>query len=450
MIDLDLVPPTRPAGTGRRYPATPRVTRPVAIAALVLTVLLALGGASPAVSRLRLVLTVGGSVAAAAFAVGPTALFTAMWGSDPNGPSQLRRYALAKGSPKWMVQAPQNVQGLYLAEAAQVLIASSGTGPDVAFIDAGTGRTLWRSTGVNSGPTAVTDTGVLSVLTDGDGNDAAVGRRAELRMADLRTGRTLWSRDIPPDAYLSTSEPALGPPTRAVLVTTAGRATVLDLADGTEVGTADLQLLMQGQSSDGTDDLTELTSIDNRLYVLRRVAGVLSISAHSGDDLRLRWRVTGHRYGALTGCGDVVCINSEDTISALDVRDGSLRWTDRSRNFGFALDVPGARPHPHRVLATSHDKPELTVLDAATGELRQRLGDGKLVNGLVLRSDTVTPNRTWVTVVDADGTFHTVGALELDSTDNCSGAGEYLACPTPAGPPSVWQVRGPARGARPG
>lgn len=414
------------------------LSRRTAVVALVLIVLCTLGGAAPAAPRLSQVFTVPGSVVPAAFTLGPTALFTAIGDSSRNGRSELRRHALSRDSPQWTVQAAQNVGGLFLVEAAHVLIASSRDGPDIAFLDADTGRALWRSSAGNVHFIAITDTGVLSITSADDSADLPFGTNARLRMADLRSGRTIWSRNVSSIGYLSAGEPATASPSRAVFVTTAGRGTVLDLADGSEVGNADLGVRLAAPASDERGDLTELTMIEDRLYVLRRVAGSTSISAYSGDDLRVRWRVTGVPFGALLSCGVVLCIKSENTITALDQRDGSLRWTDTTRSADFASNASSAR---HLVLITSHEEVELRVLDAVSGRLRQRLGTGRSVGGLILRSDPAAPDRSWVTVADADGTYHTAGAIEIVSASECSAVGRHLACPGAGGMPSVWRVR---------
>ncbi|HYN96127.1 MAG TPA: PQQ-binding-like beta-propeller repeat protein [Pilimelia sp.] len=444
MIDLDLPPPAPAAGAPRPRLA-PGVGRPAIAAALLLAVLLTLGGAEPAAPGLRLVLSVGDDGAALAYAVSTTALFAVVPGSQPDSRSELRRYALSEGSPRWAVRAPHSVQGLLLAEAAHVLIATSGGGPEVSFLDADTGRVLWRMPAVDFDRTAVVDTGLLSVITDRGGGDAGVGGSAELRMADLRTGRTIWSRAFPSIAHLGTGEPASGPPTRAVVVTSAGRATVLDTADGAELGGADLGVRLPVQPGDGRGDLTDIMSIDNRLYVVRRVGGATSISAYAGDDLRLRWRVTDQPYGILSACGPVLCLDTGDAIVALDARDGSQRWTDTSRAVAVAVDAPDARAF----LVASTESGALDVLDPATGRVQQPLGDGRVVDRLVLRPDKLAPGRTWVAALDADGAFHGLGWTDIGAADGCDAAGRYLACATESGTISVWQLpAGVAGGAR--
>lgn len=85
--------------------------------------------------------------------------------------------------------------------------------------------------------------------------------------------------------------------------------------------------------------------------------------------------------------------------------------------------------------------PESAILDARTGAVRRKLGRTYAVGGMELRTDTEVPERTWVGVTGpGDGVVHTVGSVQTEMPYGCTVEAPYLACPTAAGPTTVWRI----------
>jgi hypothetical protein len=87
------------------------------------------------------------------------------------------------------------------------------------------------------------------------------------------------------------------------------------------------------------------------------------------------------------------------------------------------------------------ENPETAILDARSGAVRRKLGRTFTMGRLELREDRRVPGRTWVAAADpADGTVRTVGSMQTGAPYGCVASGQYLACPTTAGPTTVWQI----------
>jgi hypothetical protein len=73
--------------------------------------------------------------------------------------------------------------------------------------------------------------------------------------------------------------------------------------------------------------------------------------------------------------------------------------------------------------------------------VRRKLGRTLTVGRLELREDSKIAGRTWVAKADpTDGTVHTIGSMQTGAPFGCTASGQYLACPTSAGPTTVWQI----------
>lgn len=432
MIDLDLTPP-RPAA--RRAVAAPLPTaRPMAAAAVLLVLLVTLGGSASPRPNLTPVRALG-DLAAGQVALTPQALFTATPGGEPDSASVIRRYALPDGSRQWATGARYSVRRLQLSSSGDILVATSGQGPELLFLDAGTGRALWRSNTPNTLMLSLTATRVLLISNDAGGGGAL------LRLADLRTGAVVWSRRVPSAARIETGGPSGGPVTRIVVVSADGRASVLGFADGTERAAADLGVQLLPFENDGRSDYADVTAVDDRVYVARRSGGDTTLAAYAVDGLRLLWRVGGREVGQLSGCGGLLCLTGERALTVLDKRDGSVRWTDPRWRFGLDDPLSDGRAGPSRVLALGRqDDREAALLDAATGRVVRSLGQSRYVGALVLRADTRIPKRIWVSVGVPGGEPHLIGSLDNAGPYDCAAAGEFLACPTSSGVTGVWRV----------
>jgi outer membrane protein assembly factor BamB len=423
LIDLDAFPRADADAAASR----PRlsVPRPLLVLALLVAVLLTQAAAGPPARTMRPILAAGGT-AAAAFTLGPDALYTAAFGPNPNSESGVRRYALPGGEQLWATSLPQNVQNLTLDGG--VLLARSGAAPEMTFLDAADGKVLWRLEEPNA--SVVTLTGGRALLRLDEGN------RTELRMTSARTGETVWSRVIEEVGQILNDDLYSADPDRIVALGADGHVTTLQFADGSVLGEGELSVRLPVES-DGTfqGDFVGVTVTGDQLYMSRRDQGQASLTAYRLPELTRRWRTTDGPTGFVHDCGPVLCISDTRWVSGLDPSDGAVRWSDPAWSNAFQ------QGNGTLLAFDQQEVPESAILDARTGQVRRRLGRTYSVGGLELRTDTRIPGRTWVAAVDPlDGTVHTVGSMETEAPYGCTANGRYLACPTTAGPTTVWRI----------
>jgi hypothetical protein len=425
LIDLDAAPPG-PAETGNR-PRT-AVPRPARVLALVALVLAAMGASVVPPRGIERVLSSGGT-AAAAFALGPDALYTAQFGANPSAASLLRAYRLSDGARVWSRALDQNVQGLDIDPAARVLMARSGTDLRTAFLDADTGALLWRTAEPDS--TVVTLTrGRALIRTD-------LGPLAtSLRMVDARTGRTWWTRTIDPAAELGPDELYGDAPSRVVAVGATGSVTVLDWAGGAVLSRGDLHVNIGVAATPPLPpDTVAVSMVGDRLYVSRRRLGGTSTTAYSTVPLAEVWTAAGGPVGQVTDCGPVLCVTDTRWVSGLDPATGAVRWADPDWSAAFRYGAG-------RLFAfDQQETPQAALLDAATGTVISRLGRTSFLGRLTLTTDDRAPGRVLVGESGrTDGTPHPVGAVAGVVAYACVVRDRYLACPTEPGPTTVWEV----------
>jgi hypothetical protein len=427
IIDLDVAPP--------RIDAKPRslrsrlaVLRPFLLLGA-LGLALTLGAAAPPANRMAQVLSAEGT-AAAAFVLGPDALYTAQYGNNPNSESAVRGYDLATGALRWAAAVPQNVQNLEIDPRSRVLMARSGTEPKITFLDAGSGEALWRIEAPN---TSVVRLAGGAVLMRTDLTEA----RTSLRLADARTGRQIWARTVDPAAELGPDDLHGEAPSRIVAIAATGEVTVLRWTDGAVLSEGNLlvRLPVEADYNSGVSDFTGVSTVGDRIYVSRRDNGRASMTAFSTVPLVQLWRAGGGPVGSVFDCAAVLCVADTRFVSGVDPADGAVRWTAPEFSSAERYDAS------YLFAYDQQENPQSAVLDAATGKVLHRLGQTVRVADLLLRSDTVIPGRAWVAVVDpADGATHTVGSVNTGAPFGCDVRGAYLACPTTPGPTVVWRV----------
>ncbi|MEU8608490.1 PQQ-binding-like beta-propeller repeat protein, partial [Actinoplanes sp. NPDC048791] len=382
--------------------------------------------ATPPARTMEPILAAGGT-AAAAFTLGPDALYTASFGANPNSESGIRRYALPGGEQLWATSLPQNVQNLTLD--GSVLLARSGSAPRMSFLDATEGKVLWTLNEPNA--TVVTLSGgraLLRIDTDDGGT--------ELRLASARTGATIWSRMVAGVGEILNDDLFTDRPDRIVVLGVDGQVTTLQFADGSVLGQGELGVRLPAEP-DGTlsADFVGVTVSGDQLYLSRREQGRASLAAYRLPQLTRRWRTEGGPTGFVHDCGPVLCIADSGRVSGLDPSDGSVRWSDPAWRNAFRLGEGTLLAYDQQ------ENPESAILDARTGAVRRELGRTLSVGGLELREDSKLAGRTWVAVADGgDGTVHTVGSMQTGAPYGCMVRRPYLACPTSAGPTTVWQI----------
>ena len=425
LIDLDVMPPRPPAEPAPLRERL-RPPRPAIVLAVLIAVLLTMAGAVPPEPAMIPVLSAGGT-AAAAFELGPDALYTASFGQNPNNESGVRRYDLRTGVPAWAAAVPQNVQALTLDAESGVLLARSGSDPRMTFLDAAGGDLLWHLE--SPGTSAVVLAGGRVLLRTDRGRDM------ELKVADARTGAALWQRILDGRSELRDDAFGAGPPRRIVVVGHDGHVTSLDFADGRVLGEGDLGVRLPAESGgSGLPDYAGVDVAGDRLYVSRRADGRVSLSAYRLPALTLDWRATGGPVGTVYDCGPVLCISDTRWVTGLDRADGSVLWSDPE------WVAAGATRDGRLVASTQAENPEVVELDPFSGKVLRRLGHTYFVGDVQLRGDTKIAGRTWVSVTGSDGAARTVGSLDTAAPYGCEAEGAYLACPTTPGPTGVWRL----------
>ncbi|MGA5304073.1 PQQ-binding-like beta-propeller repeat protein [Nucisporomicrobium flavum] len=426
LIDLDLAPPHAPAEPAplRRLPVPGRIPRILGVLAAVLLTMTAAVPPAPALDR---VLSAGGT-AAAAFTLGPDALFTATFGQNPDSEAGIRRYDLPGGTQAWATAVPQNVQSLSLEPQSGVLLARSGSDPRMVFLDAADGTVLWRL--AEAGTSAVRLTGGRVLLRKDVPPD-----RMELKLADARTGTPLWTRMLAGYSELRDDTVGAGPPRRLYVIGYDGHVTTLNLADGRVLGSGDLGVRLRAEYNSDTDlDYTSVDVSGDELYLSRREGGRVSLAAYRLPALSPKWQVRGGALGTVYACGRILCMSDGHRLNGIDPDDGSLLWT------APAWSSAGLTPDGRLVAATWAEDPETAEIDPASGAVLRPLAHTFFVGDVELRGDTKLTGRTWVSITGGDGAPHTVGWLDTTAPYGCEADGPYLACPTIAGPTGVWRL----------
>ncbi|GAA3912598.1 outer membrane protein assembly factor BamB family protein [Actinoplanes auranticolor] len=424
LIDLDATRPQDP-GAASAHPRL-RPPRSVLVVAALVAALLTPAAAAPPARTMQPILAAGGT-AAAAFTLGPDALYTASFGANPNSESGLRRYALPGGEQLWATSLPHNVQNLTLDGG--VLLARSGSDPRMSFLDATEGKVLWTLREPNA--TVITLSGGRALLRIDSGSGGT-----ELRLASARTGATIWSRTVDGVGGILDDDLFSDDPDRIVVLGVDGRVTTLQFADGSVLGAGELGVRLPAELDDTLQaGFVGVTVSGDQLYLSRRERGRPSLTAYRLPDLARRWRTENGPTGYVHDCGPVLCIADSRGLSGLDPSDGSVRWSDPAWSNAFRLGEGVLLAYDRQ------EDPESAILDARTGAVRRKLGHTLAVGGLELRADNKILGRTWVAVTDpADGTVHTVGSMQTAAPYGCTVRRPYLACPTSAGPTTVWQI----------
>ena len=417
IIDLDVAGPG-PADDARPGPTRSGFSRPVLAVVMVLLVLAAVGPAGPPAPGLRMVLAANGTTAAA-FKLGAGALYTASYGpSNPTSESAVRRFELAGGAQRWARALPHAVQNLQINDGARVLMARSGTDPRVSFLDADTGRVLWGLAAANTSVVTLTDGGAL-ITTD---RPEATG----LRLAEPRTGRTVWSRTLAGRVSFGPDDLWTGRPSRVVAIGLAGTVTTLDFATGAVLSAGVIGGPLRAESG------RVHTVGDNRLVVFRSDARP-ALTAYSLVPFARLWGAA-ESGEAVFDCGPVWCLMRPDisAVVAIDPATGTRRWRAGEIAYAGRLDDRFLAGYDHG------ERPRMSLLDPATGRTLRPIGPVFQVGRLLLQP--AEPDQAWVSELDPDGRPHTLGWVDTAAPFGCEVDGRYLACPTTDGPTKVWRL----------
>ena len=424
IIDLDTSPPEVASEDGRR-PAVPRAALLLALLALIMA---GLGAAVPPAPGLTEVLVAGGTPAAA-FELGANALYTAQYGlNNPNSESAVRRFDLTTGTEVWATALAQGVQNLMVSDAAGVLMARNDVA--ISFLDAATGKLLWSIRSVNTSAVTLGRSGVLFTTDE--------VTRTVVRLADARTGETIWVRPVDARIFFGPDVLWEQNPQRLVAVGVDGSVVVLDFASGREISRGGLGGPLRPAYEPNVDGVLVGTVSDDRLVVRSSAAGRTSMAVYSLTPFAKLWERVAPPVGLPTDCGVVWCVASVAQgpafLGGVDPATGVLRWTTSDLAFAARFGdrtIVGGDPQ---------ETPELTLRSQDDGRVLRRFGRSVRVGDLLLHADSSMPGRTWVQTVAPDGEIRTAGAVDVGAPFGCEQEGPYLACPTSDGPTKVWRV----------
>ncbi|MEV6487668.1 PQQ-binding-like beta-propeller repeat protein [Actinoplanes sp. NPDC051633] len=424
MIDLDATAPGADADRPRRPP----VPRMALLLALIVLILATLGAAARPAPGLTEVLVAGGTPAAA-FELGANALYTATYGlNNPNSESAVRRFDLTTGREVWATALAQGVQNLMVSDAAGVLMARNDVG--ISFLDPATGKLLWDIDSVNTSAVTIGRGGVLFTTDE--------VTRTVVRLADARTGTTVWSRPVDARIFFGPDVLWEQNPQRLVAVGMDGSVQVLDFETGRQISRGDLGGPLRPAFDPAVDGALVGTVGDDRLVVRTTAGGRTTMTAYALAPFAELWERTVPPTGSAADCGRVWCVSAggQDTpfLGAVDPDTGALRWTAPdlmfAARFGDRTIVGGG----------AGETPELTLRSQETGRVLRRFGRSVRVGDLLLHADRSVPGQTWVQTVDPDGEIRTAGSVPVVAPFGCEQEGAYLACPTEDGPTKVWRV----------
>jgi PQQ-like domain len=440
------------------------------VVALVLVLAVVLTGGAEPVRRAFVALAEVPLAEAAVIALSPDRVFVAdrsdsvVVGRTWHG--VVAAYALPGGALRWRTRIPEVPEELRLAPGARVVLAASddnrvGVVRTMA-LDAGTGALLWSSASAVFAHAPAG--GAQGLLFDHD----AAGQM--IRLADLRTGRTIWSRAVPEGGGVQLIHgAALSDPVRVLLTTPNDAVELLAeqtgavLAAGRPGGPRPAGEQPGGGLPGGADRAPEMraqvTMVGDRLLVLRPHGGstAAALTAFDLTTFTEQWTLTWTGYP--TACGPMICLAGEDALTAVDPATGAAAWRTREWQVVQMID----RDH---LLARAH-QPEMPMglLDVRTGRVLMRMSDWTPVwesggtpvwesgwmpawdpaaarTGLVVRPDTRQYSRFWFATLDPRYNAPSLlGYLQRVVSQDCQTTGDLLACPTLRRTMQIWRLR---------
>ncbi|MGC1212705.1 MAG: PQQ-binding-like beta-propeller repeat protein [Micromonospora sp.] len=413
-----------PHGEERDPPSDPfrPPGRTVRVGVLLAAVLLALGGAAPAVRRPPPV-EIPAPQGASFLVMGDRLIIADGPGTVGRAARVVTGHRLPGPEPLWRFTLPAGDHVLGLSTVAGTLLVTSspaGAGDTISTaLDAATGAVRWRHPGY---PVRTEPGGLLFETPRPDGTGT-------IRAVDPATGAPRWSLPLPGNgvAYRMGGRGV----SQIVLVTAAGRVEVHDAGSGT--------LLRAGQVLPAADGVSyRFNQVVGDLLLMDSAPG--TITAYGLDRLDRRWSVPVEPDVAyFQDCAGVVCVRDRITgARALDPTTGRTLW----RRDGLL----GLYPVGGRLLVAAADvglEQDLSLREPTSGQVLARLGRWRIARGepvddRLLGLRRLPGDRTLVGDLDVPARQATVRAVLPGSWDDCAVGPGALVCLRPAGGLAVW------------
>lgn len=281
---------------------------------------------------------------------------------DPRTPQgsgrSMTAYRLPTGERAWRVPLPVEAE-FWGGTARGDTVLVTGYSPrrqtgDTVALDARTGERRWQLPG--------------SAVELADGNvlleESGVDGERTLRAVDPCCGTPRWEVRLPAGEFRYRF--AGQGMDRLVTTDPEGRVEVRDTATGAVLAAADV--------SSERDDHWSVDIVGDLLLVWAGLPP--EVTAYGLDRLDRRWQATVPGSVFAVDCAGAVCFQSRSgDLWAVDAATGRRQWSLDGWNDVRAL--PG-RLLAMRVSTTGSDRPDLAVLDPATGRVRAVLGRWEL------------------------------------------------------------------------
>ncbi|WP_433791948.1 PQQ-binding-like beta-propeller repeat protein [Actinoplanes sp. CA-252034] len=332
--------------------------------------------------------------------------------------------------PAWLSVTPHG-DVLLLPGDEQSIDVTSDDGATVSYsysgsltaLDRATGAPLWKRPGAPHWQ----DTGDTLLMYE----RTPTGTMTWLRLIRTGDGSVVWERRAPEKSDIVMVQLDGDTPARVVTATPQGDLTVLRYADGAPVTSGSVPWQ---PTSYTTGAGSSLTTVGGRLVVIDTGLGTSGdrsrVTVYRTDELVPLWSRDTKGWANVQDCGPLACVNTlPGSFEAVDPETGEKRWEMPGGQ--FIGSVPGGE----RVLiAGTDDKPQQSLVDAATGRVIGPGGNGSLLSldeeegtamllraldqatGAVSRLDTTTGRSTLL------------GRIAAGDQLFCSAQGRWIAC----------------------
>ncbi|MGK5443033.1 PQQ-binding-like beta-propeller repeat protein [Micromonospora sp. URMC 105] len=327
-------------------------------------------------------------------------------------------------APLWRVPLPPSRNADALSVHRDVVLVTgdvSEDGPGTIFaFDVATGRLRWQRPG---GEVLPAGDALLTV----EGGGAEPGRVSSV---DPGTGLLAWS--VPTSVHAGYR---YGPDgvDRIVVGLPSGQIEVRDARSGAQLRSAHLnpgELPVHHRSQ----------PVGDLLLVVRDQAAL--VTAYGLDGLERRWEIRLGLVAYFNTCGPLLCAYGQTGgMWALDPASGAVRW--RATRWNGNGPAQGGRVPVTGPGTGSQDA--LAILDTATGEVVDDLGDWDLIGGHPTEGRLIGARRDGddrLTVAEVDvagGRTRTLDVL-ADVSGDCQTAGRLLVCRRVGGSYGIWRL----------